>query len=203
MLSLSRAFEEDNDKNVSFQVKVVDVLKTDKTTAGKEFLLVQIGDETGTAKMKVFKKEQFEKFQEMPYLLLQNVIKKHDLFIFTVKSIASYCKPVTVSTTPVRSTSAAAEGNLKQALDSPNQMTLKCRVVHVSPIKDRTNSYTGIPLKLKHLIAKDNTGTAKVALWNDLAKEEYHQNDIIRLSNMKGTTFEQKKTAWFNSKLQG
>ena len=132
MLSLSRAFQEDNDKNVSLQVKVVDVLKTDKTTAGKEFLLVQIGDETGTAKMKVFKKEQFEKFQEMPYLLLQNVIKKHDLFIFTVKSIASYCKPVTVSTTPVRSTSAAAEGNLKQALDSPNQMTLKCRAVHVS-----------------------------------------------------------------------
>ena len=75
MLSLSRAFQADNDKNVSLQVKVVVVLKTDKTTAGKEFLLVQIGDETGTAKMKVFKKEEFEKFQEMPYLLLQNVIK--------------------------------------------------------------------------------------------------------------------------------
>ena len=52
---------------------------------------------------------------------------------------------------------------------------------------------TNQPLKLKHLIAKDNTGTAKVALWNDLAKKEYHQNDIIRLSNMKGTTFVQKK----------
>lgn len=34
----------------------------------------------------------------------------------------------------------------------------------VSPVKDRTNSYTGMPLKLRHLMVKDATKTAKMAL---------------------------------------
>lgn len=95
------------------------------------------------------------------------------LFCFSTKCSQHFCKPKNIKTLALN--------------------RLLPFFLQVSPIKDRTNSYTGMPLKLKHLIAKDNTGTAKVALWNDLAKEEYHQNDIIRLSNMKGTTFEQKK----------
>lgn len=63
----------------------------------------------------------------------------------------------------------------------------------MSPVKDRTNSYTGMPLKLRHLMVKDATKTAKMALWNDISTQNYNSGDLIEVSDVKQTTFDNKK----------
>jgi hypothetical protein len=38
-------------------------------------------------------------------------------------------------------------------------------------------------------LVKDNSGTAKVALWEKAAEEEYEENSVIKIKHVRGTTF--------------
>ena len=83
--TLAEAFEKGDDTNVNIEVKVMETLKREKPQNGKEYLLVRVGDATGTALLKIYKDDQFEKFEQHPSLLLINIIKKTNSFIFTKK----------------------------------------------------------------------------------------------------------------------
>ena len=93
--TLKEAFEKVDNTNVNLEVKISETLKMEKPPTGKGYMLIRTEDATGSALMKVYKEDQFEKFDQQPSLLLMNVIKKTNNFIFTNKSMASYCKPVT------------------------------------------------------------------------------------------------------------
>lgn len=194
-LTLKDALEKDDDTNVMLQIKVIEVVKEEKTNAGKSYLLVRIGDESGTSTLRVYKEDQFQKFHELPSLLLINVLKKPSNFIFTSKSMASYCKTISAASTELHQPQVRKNGTIKDLYEmkATSPLTLKCRVVHVSPVKDRTNSYTGMPLKLRHLIIKDDTRSSKIALWNDLGTTSYTPGDVVEISDIKVTTFEGKK----------
>lgn len=75
-LTIKEAFEEADDKNVTLEVKVMEIIKTEKNAAGKDYKLIRIGDGSGTTLLKLYKEDQFTKFADLPSLLLINVIKK-------------------------------------------------------------------------------------------------------------------------------
>ena len=78
MFSIKEALQKDSNEDVTLQVEVMQFLQTDKSSSGKENKLYIIRDESGTCKIRLFKKEEFDKFDQLPSFVIQNVIKKRD-----------------------------------------------------------------------------------------------------------------------------
>ena len=81
MLSIKEALEKDNNEDVVLQVKILQFLKAETSSTGKENRVYAMGDESRTSKVRVFKRNEFNKFDQQPSLVLLNVIKKQDYFI--------------------------------------------------------------------------------------------------------------------------
>ena len=81
MLSIKEALEKDNNEDVVLQVKILQFLKAETSSTGKENRVYAMGDESRTSKVRVFKRDEFNKFDQQPSLVLLNVIKKQDYFI--------------------------------------------------------------------------------------------------------------------------
>lgn len=191
LLSIEEAFNEQDNKDVSLMVKILAVNAAKKSESGKNYTEVTIADSSGVANMKVFKQDEMQKFAELPSVILMNVIKKSNCFIFTVKSRASITAEINYKTTAIKT--PEKKMTIKDMLTSKEKGTVICRIIKVSPVKDRTSQTTGLPLKLRHLLVKDSSGTAKAALWNDLATTTYETDDVIQLKDIHSTTYQDRK----------
>jgi hypothetical protein len=137
MLTLKQALELPDNSNASVEVKVIDCREAcQESTNKKKYFEAIIADKTGSANIKVFQENQHEKFMQKPSLLLQDIIKKTDSFIFTVKSKAPYCAPVPVDLNPTALcvSAAAKTGTVEEVLKSPSKMDMVCRVIQVNSL---------------------------------------------------------------------
>lgn len=130
MLTLKQALELPGNSNTSEEVKVLKCRETNK----QKFFEAIIADKTGSANIKVFQENQHEKFIQRPNLLLQDIIKKTDSFIFTVKSKAPYCAPVPVDLNPTALcvSAVAKTGTVEEVLKPSSKMDMACRVIQVN-----------------------------------------------------------------------
>jgi hypothetical protein len=137
MLTLKQALELPDNSNASVEVKVIDCREAcQESTNKKKYFEAIIADKTGSANIKGFQENQHEKFMQKPSLLLQDIIKKTDSFIFTVKSKAPYCAPVPVDLNPTALcvSAAAKTGTVEEVLKSPSKMDMVCRVIQVNSL---------------------------------------------------------------------
>ena len=133
MPTIEQALQLPNDSNTALEVKVLECSESCKTsTSNKKYFEVVVGDTSGKVNLKVFKEDEHQKFIKHPSLLLQNVIKKTNLFIFTVKSKAFYCAEVHANLEKTfYNTEEAQPATIKDLLQSPRKSNLLCRVVQV------------------------------------------------------------------------
>lgn len=129
LLSIEEAFNEQDNKDVSLMVKILAVNAAKKSESGKNYTEVTIADSTGLANMKVFKQDEMQKLAELPSVILMNVIKKSNCFIFTVKSRASITAEINYKTTTVQT--PEKKMTIKDMLTSKEKGNVHCRIIKV------------------------------------------------------------------------
>ena len=120
LVTVEEAFNIQDDSNVNLSVKVLQLQEDTKTsTKSKDFRLATVADSSGSATLRIFKKDSLDKFTT-------------NYLIFTVKSLASFSQNVDCIEKPTACKVLTENKSIKELLETDMRGNVKCRIIEIT-----------------------------------------------------------------------